>query len=124
MAQSIALRSMPISNMALTAALVARVERKEPDPGPHYGNFDLSEETRERWLRLLLEGRTPDTPFWVFSYGSLRWKPAFDAFEERSAVTVGWRRSFRLQLTRWCGTPDRPGLMLALDRGGSCRGIA
>ncbi|ESZ08499.1 hypothetical protein X737_33635 [Mesorhizobium sp. L48C026A00] len=70
MAQSIALRSMPISNMALTAALVARVERKEPDPGPHYGNFDLSEETRERWLRLLLEGRTPDTPFWVFSYGS------------------------------------------------------
>ncbi|MER9048120.1 gamma-glutamylcyclotransferase [Mesorhizobium sp. M0923] len=52
------------------------------------------------------------------------WKPAFDAFEERSAVTFGWRRSFRLQLTRWCGTPDRPGLMLALDRGGSCRGIA
>lgn len=62
MAQSIALRSMPISNMALTAALVARVERKEPDPGPHYGNFDLSEETRERWLRLLLEGVRPIRP--------------------------------------------------------------
>lgn len=115
---------VPAASLSLTAELVARVERREPDPGPHHGNYDLSEATRERWVARLLDTRQSDGPVWIFAYGSLIWKPAFEAHGESEAVAFGWRRSFCLWLTRWRGTPDRPGLMLALDRGGSCRGIA
>jgi cation transport protein ChaC len=61
---------------------------------------------------------------WVFGYGSLMWRPGFD-FEERTLATV---RGLHRALCVWShvhrGTPDRPGLVLGLDRGGSCRGVA
>ncbi len=63
-------------------------------------------------------------PFWVFGYGSLMWDPGF-AYEERSdAVLHGWHRRFCIVSHRYRGTPERPGLVLGLDRGGSCRGVA
>lgn len=62
-------------------------------------------------------------PFWLLAYGSLIWKPAFDYVEMRSCLVPGWRRSFCLNLKSWRGTPEQPGLMLALDRGGSCKGV-
>ena len=61
---------------------------------------------------------------WVFGYGSLMWNPAFHFAEQVSAQLRGYHRRFCLWLTRGRGTPARPGLMLALDRGGMCRGIA
>jgi cation transport protein ChaC len=61
---------------------------------------------------------------WVFAYGSLIWNPGFDHVEERLGTISGWRRSFCLGWVRiYRGTPERPGVMLALDRGGSCRGV-
>jgi cation transport protein ChaC len=61
---------------------------------------------------------------WVFGYGSLMWRPGF-AFEERTVATV---RGLHRALCVWShvhrGTPDRPGLVLGLDKGGSCRGLA
>jgi cation transport protein ChaC len=62
--------------------------------------------------------------FWVFAYGSLIWKPGFDHVEARRGVVHGWRKSFCLNLNSWRGTPEEPGLMLALQRGGSCKGVA
>lgn len=62
-------------------------------------------------------------PFWLLAYGSLIWKPAFDFVEMRPCLVPGWRRSFCLHLDSWRGTPEEPGLMLALDRGGSCKGV-
>jgi cation transport protein ChaC len=76
------------------------------------------------WCRRLLAERPVDQPLWIFAYGSLIWNPVFAATEEAAAAAHGWHRAFSLRLTRWRGTPERPGLMLALDRGGSCRGVA
>ncbi len=61
---------------------------------------------------------------WVFGYGSLIWNPAFEHAETRRALLRGWHRRFCLKLLLGRGTPERPGLMLALDRGGACKGVA
>lgn len=73
----------------------------------------------------ILEGRPEDGDVWVFAYGSLIWNPDFDFIEERLALAPGWHRSFCLGWIRlYRGCPERPGIMLALDAGGSCRGVA
>jgi cation transport protein ChaC len=61
---------------------------------------------------------------WVFAYGSLVWNPTFKVAESRRALVHGYHRSFCLNLPLGRGTPERPGLMLGLDRGGSCVGLA
>src|SRR3954453_5590666 len=60
---------------------------------------------------------------WVFAYGSLMWKPDLEVAERRLATVRGWHRRFCLWQWRFRGTRDEPGIMLALDRGGSCVGI-
>jgi cation transport protein ChaC len=65
-----------------------------------------------------------DTDLWLFAYGSLMWKPELEYAESRLATARGWHRRFCLWQWRYRGSRDRPGLMLALDRGGSCRGLA
>jgi len=62
--------------------------------------------------------------FWVFAYGSLIWDPGFPYQEARPARLMGFHRSFCINSTRYRGTPETPGLVLGLDKGGSCRGIA
>ncbi len=62
--------------------------------------------------------------FWVFGYGSLMWDPGFDHTAAEPALLHGYHRSFCMYSKRHRGTPARPGLVLALDRGGCCRGMA
>ena len=61
---------------------------------------------------------------WVFAYGSLIWRPGFAHAGQHRALLRGWHRSFCLWSTRYRGTPERPGLVLGLDRGGACHGVA
>ncbi len=75
-------------------------------------------------LEAMLAEHDPARDLHVFGYGSLIWNPAFH-YEERLPATVhGWHRRFCLKLLTGRGTPDKPGLMLALDRGGACKGVA
>lgn len=62
-------------------------------------------------------------PISVFAYGSLIWDPGFAVQSRRRATALGWHRSFSISLDHFRGTPERPGLMLALASGGSCEGF-
>ena len=74
-------------------------------------------------LRSALQPWQPGTPFWIFAYGSLMWNPSF-SFDARHVATIrGYHRSFRVWSRINRGTPERPGLVLTLECGGSCRGL-
>jgi cation transport protein ChaC len=111
-----------INGRKLTADLVARVERFEPDPGPEPGTTEHTDAEFDAMVETLLLEYSPEE-LWVFAYCSLIWNPEFDFLESRGATAYGWHRSFCLKLTRWRGTRELPALMLALDRGGSCNGL-
>ncbi len=83
-----------------------------------------SDEEIERSLEETLARHRATEDVWVFGYGSLMWNPAFHFEERRLGIVRGWHRRFCLWLSRGRGSPDCPGLMLALDRGGVCRGVA
>jgi cation transport protein ChaC len=111
--------------MRLTAAHVARVHRSMPDPGPQVftGMRVATDADFAATVGEMLATR-PAGPFWLFGYGSLIWRPETAFVESRQAVVRGWHRRFCLGWDyRFRGSMDAPGLMMALDRGGQCRGM-
>ena len=108
--------------MALTPELVARAARAVEDAGPSPGAVYLTDEDYAATVRDML-AQAPPGDLWLFGYGSLLWRPAFEFAESRPATVRGWHRSFCIRVARFRGTRDLPGLMMALDRGGQCRGM-
>ena len=66
----------------------------------------------------------PAGDLWVFGYGSLMWDPRFEYVRAAPALLRGYHRAFCVYSVRFRGTPEQPGLVLGLDRGGACRGMA
>lgn len=65
-----------------------------------------------------------DDEIWVFGYGSLMWNPCIHYIDRQPALLQGYHRHFCLRVPTGRGSPECPGLMLALKPGGSCDGIA
>ena len=75
-------------------------------------------------LERVLAGWTPGRDLWVFGYGSLIWNPLFHYTERKLATVHGFHRRFCLRSRTGRGSIDNPGLVLGLDFGGSCNGVA
>jgi cation transport protein ChaC len=84
----------------------------------------LTEDQLQESIRETLKQQKLDSDVWIFAYGSLVWNPIFNFVEQHVGAIYGWHRRFCLWVPQGRGTPDNPGLVLGLDRGGSCRGIA
>jgi cation transport protein ChaC len=91
--------------------------------GDAFGPQLLTAAQREASLADTLQAR-PDGPVWLFGYGSLIWNPTIHYVESRVARVEGWQRAFCLSTPIGRGTPEYPGLVLALDEGGACEGVA
>jgi cation transport protein ChaC len=76
---------------------------------------------RHGWPEELLDA---DGQLYVFGYGSLMWRPGFAHASAHPALLRGFHRRFCLWSRHYRGTPETPGLVLGLDRGGACRGLA
>lgn len=112
--------------MRLTAEHVARLRREIADPGFQPVASNARPATDADYAAVVdgILAKAPKGDFRVFAYGSLIWNPDYEFEERRIALARGWRRAFCLGWDhRFRGSRETPGLMLALDRGGQCRGV-
>ena len=93
--------------------------RADPPPGVRLRTDAELHATLDEVLR----DHDPCDDVSVFGYGSLMWNPAIDFVDARIGRVIGWHRRFCLRSVLGRGSPELPGVMLALDRGGACRGL-
>jgi cation transport protein ChaC len=96
------------------------VVRATLGPGARF----LTDAEREAQIAAMLAAAPRPGRVWVFGFGSLMWNPAFHFVERRTARIHGFHREFCLWARAGRGSPERPGLMLSLEPGGSCIGVA
>ncbi|TNC72784.1 gamma-glutamylcyclotransferase [Rubellimicrobium roseum] len=110
--------------LRLTRDLVDRLPARVDERGPVRWSAP-SDAYYPETAATILSQLPEDGQFWVFAIGSLIWSGKLPAVERRPAVIRGWHRAFCLGPDRrFRGSPAAPGLMMSLDRGGQCQGIA
>jgi len=113
------------TSLRLTPELVARVTRVVEDRGLRPSGTPASDADHQAAIRALFATGKASSEVWLFAYGSLIWNPACEIVEQRVGLVHGWHRSFCLGWDIWFrGGEEQPGLMLSLDRGGQCHGLA
>jgi cation transport protein ChaC len=103
----------------LAQGVLLRLLRAHPLPGLTV----QSDAELDRSLRAVLDCHDAGQDLHVFGYGSLMWNPALEVIDRMVARVDGWHRRFCLRMIFGRGTPEQPGAMLALDRGGACNGV-
>ena len=109
------------SNLRMTYDSIAEWDSWANKTG--MANWRYSHEKREDLRKKTLRAHR-QTDIWIFAYGSLMWDPGFFFDEVRYAKLDGAHRSFSLSDTIGRGSPDKPGLMVGLELGGHCQGLA
>lgn len=107
----------PITREALADGTIQRLVKERDGV---YANI-LSDDELIASRRSLIPDQ-PEQDVWVFAYGSLIWNPALEITETRIGRIHGYHRRFCLETRIGRGTPEQPGLILGLDRGGCCTG--
>lgn len=87
------------------------------------GFTPLDDAEIERSRHAMFGGKPPQEDVWLFGYGSLSWNPTIEFDAKLCGITHGYHRKFCLETRLGRGSPEQPGLVLGLDRGGSCRGL-
>lgn len=83
----------------------------------------MTDHARRANIEVDAAGRSIDGKLWVFAYGSLIWKPAFEYISAQPALIYGYHRDFCVHSVVHRGTYERSGLVLGLAPGGACRGM-
>lgn len=114
---------MPARALSLTEDHVARATRSVEDFPLPSGFTPATDDDIAAQVATLTAER-PAGPLHIFAYGSLIWNPTFAPAAGRRAVARGWHRQFCMVIRGFRGTPEAPGLMMALMSGGRCTGLA
>lgn len=110
--------------LSLTKDHIAKIHRAVEDGGAPPGMQLHTDADYDDWVaRMVRAHPAPHARTRLFAYGSLIWRPEIEHLGEEVGTARGWHRSFCFQMPRFRGTPEAPGLMMALDRGGQCRGV-
>ncbi|HEX5093250.1 MAG TPA: gamma-glutamylcyclotransferase [Burkholderiales bacterium] len=111
---------MKLTRESILDGSLHAVVRATLGPGARF----LSDAEREAQIEAMLAAAPRPGRVWIFGFGSLMWNPAFRFVERRTARIHGFHREFCLWARAGRGSPERPGLMLSLEPGGSCIGVA
>lgn len=114
---------MTRNKLRLTRELVDRLPKRTDERGPIMVQ-DAPDDAYRKTAADILRRLDLSGEVWIFAAGSLIWNPRMVVAERRAAHVEGWCRAFCLTDRRYRGSPSRPGLMMALDRGEGCQGVA